>query len=64
MVEEVARGRKDLLERIEKLERRVEELQQPRFKGTYQRALPYRAGSEVIADGSLWVAVTEVRPNQ
>ena len=62
--EEVERGRKPLLERIEEQERRIRELEQPRFKGVYQRCNHYQTGSEVTHCGSLWVAIAPISVNE
>ena len=57
LVEEIERACKPLRERIEALERRG-------FKGVHQRAMTYNVGDEVTMDGSLWIAIAPVAPNE
>jgi hypothetical protein len=51
---------------IEKLEQRIEEIEKRgiEYKGIYQRACVYKRGEVVTADGSMFVAVTDVAPNE
>jgi hypothetical protein len=48
-----------LRERIVELEKRGVD-----YKGTYQRATVYRRGDIVTVDGSMFVAITDIEPNE
>ena len=55
---------KPLKDRIAELEMQIEELQARKFCGVHQRALPYRAQSQVTFDNGLWVAIADVEPGE
>jgi hypothetical protein len=60
----VAAQVRPLKDQIAKMKLQIEELQAGgvKFCGTYQRAIPYKRGDQVVYDGSGWVAVTDIKP--
>ena len=59
IAERVEQATKPLRERIIELEKRGVD-----YKGTYQRATVYRRGDIVTVDGSMFVAITDIEPNE
>ena len=60
----VAAQTKPLKDRIAELEIQIEELQARKFCGVHQRALSYKAQSQVTFDNGLWIAITDVEPGE
>ena len=63
----MARTIKDYVRRaIAPLEKRIAELEKRGvdYKGTYQRAALYRRGDITTFDGSMYVAITDIEPNE
>src|SRR5262249_7253613 len=53
-----------IAEQIVPLPARIEALEARSVKGGHQRAMSYNVGDEVVADGSLWIAIAPVMPNE
>jgi hypothetical protein len=55
-----------LLKKIAALENRLAQIEERglEYVGTFQRAVSYRRGSVVTADGSMWVALQDTGPNE
>jgi hypothetical protein len=59
IAERIEQATKPLRERIIELEKRGVD-----YKGVYQRAALYRRGDIVTHDGSMFVAITDIEPNE
>jgi hypothetical protein len=59
IAERIEQATKPLRERIIELEKRGVD-----YKGTYQRATVYRRGDITTHDGSMYVAITDIEPNE
>jgi hypothetical protein len=59
IAERIEAATKPLRERIIELEKRGVD-----YKGVYQRAALYRRGDIVTHDGSMFVAITDIEPNE
>jgi hypothetical protein len=59
VVERIEAATKPLRERIAELEKRGVD-----YKGTFQRACSYRRGDIITHDGSMFVAIADVAPNE
>lgn len=59
IVERVEKACAPLRQRIAELEKRGVD-----YKGTYQRAALYRRGDITTYDGSMYVAITDIEPNE
>ena len=59
IAERIEQATKPLRERIIELEKRGVE-----YKGVYQRAALYRRGDIVTVEGSLFIAIANVEPNE
>jgi hypothetical protein len=57
--EEILKAFTPLRERLDELEKRGVD-----YKGTFQRACSYRRGDIVTHDGSMFVAIGDVAPNE
>jgi hypothetical protein len=55
---------KPLREEIAALKAQIKELEQRKFCGVFQRALSYKSGSQVTFHNGLWIAITDVEPNE
>jgi hypothetical protein len=49
---------------IERLEKRISELESRGYKGVYQRALSYRKNDMVTAFDKSWVCILDCGPNE
>src|SRR3954453_4622991 len=65
-IDDLAEAFDKVYQRIEPLERELAELKSrgTEYKGVYQRALPYRHGSLVTFDGSMFAAVRDVKEGE
>jgi hypothetical protein len=53
-----------LQKEIETLKAQIGELEARKYCGVFQRALPYKAQSQVTYDNGLWIAITDVEANE